>query len=106
MGSRVGAQGGRGLVGSARTRKGAPGPHAELVRSCPQWSRGTSSGQSCPGGPTTCRTCRRHSGHDSRRRTSDSGASIAPARPPASRPRPSHPRSDKAVLPTHVSVSP
>lgn len=76
---------------------GRPAPHAELVRSCPQWSPGTSSGQSCPGGPTMCRTCRRHSGHDSRRRTSDSGASSAPARPPASRPRPSHPRSDKAV---------
>lgn len=120
MGRGAGAQDGRGLVGSASIRIwGATPPApagpataelgpatAELVWSCLQWSTGTSSGQSCPGGPTMCRSCRRHSGRVSPHRTSDSGAWSSPTRPPASRPRLLHPRSDKAVLPTRVSVSP
>lgn len=68
----------------------------------PQWSTGTNSGWS-PGGPTTFPTCRRHSGLATPRRTSGNGTESAPARPPASRPRPSRPLSDKALLPTSAS---
>lgn len=68
----------------------------------PQWSTGTNSGWS-PGGPTTFPTCRRHSGRATPRRTSGNGTESAPARPPASRPRPSRPLSDKALLPTSAS---